>query len=141
MRFITKLLLGFLCFCFFSSARASDLTIEVFNLDNNLGNIHIALFNSSKGFPYNEAIFSEKEVPIKNNKASTIFKDLPTGMYAIAAYHDQNNNDEFDQNLLGIPLEDFGFSNDARVFFGPPSFDKAKFSVQGLNKKITINLR
>jgi uncharacterized protein (DUF2141 family) len=140
MKLIKKLLAGIFWVCSLSPTIASDLTIEILNLKNNLGNIHIALFNSSVGFPYNDAIFSEKETPIKNNKATTIFKNLPTGVYAIAAYHDENDNDEFDQSFLGIPSEDFGFSNGARVFFGPPSFNQAKFFIQKINETKTINL-
>ena len=47
--------------------------------------------------------------------------------YAIAVYHDENDNDSFDQGFLGIPLEDYAFSNNAAVFLGPPSFDDAAF--------------
>ena len=47
-------------------------------------------------------------------------------------------NHDFDQGIFGIPLEDYGFSNDARVFFGPPSFDDAAFELLEPKTKITI---
>ena len=117
---------------------ATDLTVEVVGLKNDQGNIHVALFNTKKDFPYQKAIFLEKEVTINNNYSFCIFTNLKPGAYAIAAYHDENNNNEFDQNFLGFPLESFGFSNQAKVFLGPPSFDDAKFFI--LDKNITVKI-
>ena len=34
---------------------------------------------------------------------------------------------ELDSNFLGIPTEDYGYSNNASSWFGPPSWEKAKF--------------
>lgn len=51
-------------------------------------------------------------------------KDLPPGKYAISAMHDEDSNQKF-KTALGIPREGFGFSNNPRIVFGPPSFDKA----------------
>jgi uncharacterized protein (DUF2141 family) len=42
---------------------------------------------------------------------------------------------------LGIPTEAYGFSNDATGNFGPPTFEKAKFSVGKDATKVTINLK
>ena len=44
--------------------------------------------------------------------------------------------------FFAIPQEKYGFSNDAPVFFGPPSFEEASFFVknEGMTK-IEINLR
>ena len=54
---------------------------------------------------------------------------MPQGNYAIAVYHDKNKNGKIDTNLLGIPKEDYGFSNDARGKFGPASWNDAVFKV------------
>ncbi len=56
--------------------------------------------------------------------------DLPTGDYAIRVMHDINGNDKLDSNFVGIPNEPYGFSNNAGSF-GPPKWDKAKFTVKG----------
>ncbi len=41
------------------------------------------------------------------------------------AYQDENDNHKIDRNLFGIPTEGIGFSNDARMRFGPPEFADA----------------
>ena len=55
--------------------------------------------------------------------------DLAPGKYAISIIHDENNNDKLDTNFIGIPKEGFGFSNNPRIMFGPPSFEKASFEI------------
>ena len=51
------------------------------------------------------------------------------------------SNDEFD-TFLSIPQEKFGFSNDAKVFLGPPSFDESSFYLKKNERlKIEISLR
>jgi uncharacterized protein (DUF2141 family) len=52
---------------------------------------------------------------------------LPWGQYAASAYHDENDDGELDTNLVGMPSESFGFSNDARARFGRPDFAEAAF--------------
>ena len=42
-------------------------------------------------------------------------------------------NKILDKNLLGIPTEIYGFSNNARHIFSAPSFQEAKFK---LNKDL-----
>ena len=63
------------------------------------------------------------------------------GTYAIAIYHDENNNHHFDRNFLGLPVEGFGFSNDAPTGLGPPSFAAARITVGPGVQRIAIRLR
>ena len=64
---------------------------------------------------------------------------MPLGSYAISTYHDENDNDKLDKNIVGIPKEAYGFSNDATGFMGPPKWEDAKFDLKE-DKTITINL-
>jgi len=48
-------------------------------------------------------------------------------MYAVSVFHDENYNGKLDTNLLGIPREGVGASNDARGNFRPPKFGAAAF--------------
>ena len=70
-----------------------------------------------------------------------VVRDLPPGVYAVQAYHDQNDNHDVDRDFLGIPREPVGFSNDAPVRLGPPSFKAAAFGYAGGEEAITLRLR
>ena len=63
--------------------------------------------------------------------ALCVFEKIPPGIYGLSAFHDKNNNGKLDTNLLSIPSEDYGASNNARGTFGPPSFEDAKFAYRG----------
>jgi uncharacterized protein (DUF2141 family) len=54
--------------------------------------------------------------------------ELKEGTYTIAFYIDKNDNEKLDTNFLGVPKEQFGFSNDVMGRFGPPSFEAASFN-------------
>ena len=56
-------------------------------------------------------------------------RGVPPGTYAAQAFQDENDNGKIDRTFLGIPKEGLGFSNDARINFGPPSFPDAAFRV------------
>jgi hypothetical protein len=63
------------------------------------------------------------------------------GPYAAQAFLDENNNKEVDRALFGIPKEGVGFSNDAKIGFGPPKFADAVFTFNGPSQAIRFNLR
>jgi uncharacterized protein (DUF2141 family) len=57
--------------------------------------------------------------------------DLLHGEWAVVITQDLNDNDKLDKNLMGIPVEPYGFSNNVRPKFAPPAFDGCKFMVNG----------
>lgn len=111
-------------------AIAADLIVTVSGLNSDRGDLHVALYDNPAAFPKSDGMRIENRVAITNKGAELTFSGLTPGRYAIAAYHDENDNDSFDQGLFGMPLEDYAFSNDATVFFAPPSFEEAAFSVR-----------
>ena len=118
---------------------ASNISIEIINLKSNKGYVLVSLFNDAKGFPNSAAAAVGKtKVQIHNGRAMASFTNLPGGKYAAAILHDENNNLKMDFNLVGMPKEGYGFSNDAKGFFGPPSFEKAAFVVEGGDKRVII---
>ena len=66
---------------------------------------------------------------------------VPPGTYAAQAYGDENDNGKIDRTLFGIPTEGLGFSNDARMRFGPPSFADAAFTLGPAGGRIRLALR
>ena len=50
-------------------------------------------------------------------------------------------NGKLETNLLGIPTEGYGFSNDAKALIGAPSFAAASFRYDGQNVELTMSLQ
>lgn len=105
--------------------------------------------NSTKGKIvmglYNEATFM-KAAPIegltaeiKDGKAEVTFKNVPAGEYAISIYHDKNDNNTMDFAANGMPLEDYGTSNND-MSFGPPNWTASKFVVADMPINMVIRM-
>jgi uncharacterized protein (DUF2141 family) len=122
------------------SAQHSSITLLVRGMNSDNGVVRVALFHSPETFP-SDTPFRGFTAPITQGNSTIELTEIPHGEYAIAAFHDENNNGQLDRNFLGIPTEDYGFSNDARGAFGPPHFEEAKFSVRLEHHLITITLR
>ena len=61
--------------------------------------------------------------------------DIPSGTYAVKLHIDENENGELDTNFLGIPMEQYGISNNIRLL----NFKRASFVIDDY-KKIQIDL-
>lgn len=105
------------------------IKVKITGIEDQTGQISIGLFNSPKDFPKKNRNSIGKEVEIKDCVAEYTFTNLKNGNYAIAVYHDLNSNGKLDRNWIGIPNEDYVFSNYATGSFGPPSFEDAKFEL------------
>jgi len=112
-----------------ATALAADLTVTVTGLRNDKGDVHIALYDRPDAFPDGDGMLDERKVPIRAGVASARFEGLAPGAFAVATYHDENGNDDFDTNVIGFPLEGYAFSMGAQVFLGPPTFGEAAFKV------------
>jgi uncharacterized protein (DUF2141 family) len=124
-------------FGFNSNAAAANISVEVKNIASSQGDIYAQLCDKSnflKKCIYNIiAKAKEGEIVVE-------FKNIPTGIFAVSIFHDENGNKNFDVDAIGIPTEGFGVSRDARGFRGPPKFEDAAFEVKPGNGKISITL-
>ena len=114
------------------------LTIVVTGLENDDGEVLIAVSNSREDYESDDPAFIGAKVKIENRKAEHTFEELPFGEYTIKLFHDENMNGELDSNFLGIPTEDYGFSNNVRGTFGPADYDDAKFLFE--QTEMTMNI-
>ena len=149
---IVKLLKIFLFIISFSiSAQINnDLNQnKYFELEINLlkikkhGIAFIAIYNNSLDFNSGDESKNRITYALKENVKKGSFSKVVVvehGTYGIKIYIDKNNNNKFDFNIIGIPKEQFGFSNDAISLLGPPSFKNASFDVLE-NKTIYIKMK
>lgn len=118
----------------------AEIVVKVTNIKNDEGVIRVLLFKEACGFPDSpEKVFHSASVIINNQIATVSFKQLPAGKYAISVFHDSQNTGKLRTNMMGIPKDGYGFSNNATGLFGPPSFDKASFNVG--NGRIEIDIK
>lgn len=69
-----------------------------------------------------------------------VYENIPAGEYAFVAFQDFDRNDKLKTNFIGYPKEPVGFSNNAKIVFGPPSFDDAKIKIDA-DKVVRIRIK
>ena len=117
----------------FSGVKTHKLSIHISGISKIKGSLFIAIFRPTDDFPVFGKQFKGIVKEVEGKSQNYNFDNLPEGEYALAIYQDENRNKILDKNLLGIPTEIYGFSNNARRTFSAPSFQEAKFK---LNKDL-----
>lgn len=141
MNYTKSLILLLLSFTLCSFLNAQRLTVKLENISSSKGKMLLALFNKEEGFPGTpQKAFRILDIPAKKPSVSLSFDQLPSGTYALAVFHDVNNDGELNTNFLGVPKEDYGFSNNARSRFRAPYFKEAAFSFSG-QATITVEVK
>ena len=130
-----SLVLSCLIFTPKSFAEESSLKINILNLDKP-GVLYLSICKDAAGFE--ETVENESQEASCITSAGDIeLQDfeingmIPHGEYAISLFVDSNGNKKIDKNFLGIPKEQYGFSNNVMGRMSAPSFDQAKFVVTG----------
>lgn len=122
---------------------ARDLVVNMDGFRSAEGVVYVALFRSADGFPAEQAkalAGLKARVSPKKRRARVVFRDLGPGTYAIAVLHDEDGDGALDTNVLGIPTEGVGASNNVRTL-GPPSFDDAAFRHPTADGRVLVHVR
>ena len=117
----------------------TTISVNIVIDDSSNGFVYVALHSKSDTFPKkgNDAPYM-KRVKISGKKAKVIFTKIPYGSYAISAFYDENGNGKLDYNILGIPKESAGISNN---YSGFPKWEKSKFELTGSSITQVIKLK
>ncbi len=121
------------------SGGRGTVVLKITGFSSARGQVKIAVFNSPEQW-LDKPVYSNV-IDVESPEVLWKINDVPYGDYGIAVFHDENKNGKMDKNFLGIPLEAYGFSNNVRVTFGPPKWDKAKFAVSSSNKEVRIEVK
>jgi uncharacterized protein (DUF2141 family) len=118
---------------------AADLAIRVDGVSGAEGSIRVAVFNSADTFLAKP--LRGVEAPAQAGTVKVLVTDLPAGDYAFAVYHDANGNGKMDRNTMGMPTEDYAFSNNALGKGGAPRYEAARIVLPQAGTTAIVNLR
>lgn len=111
------------------------ITVVVTNATSDSGKVSFALYNQET---FMKKPMQDKEASIESGKSTVIFENIEPGEYAVVCYHDKNSNNTMDFESNGMPLEDYGASNNVMTF-GPPQYENSKFEVA--DKNVTLEIK
>jgi len=122
--------------------QASSHTISISNIKAKRGNLMIGWYNSEASYnERNNPIFKKLVTVNQQKEVTVVFEKIPAGKYAISMFLDENGNKEMDTNFLGIPKEQYGFSNNVLPATRAANFDEASFDVKDNPSTISIRLK
>jgi uncharacterized protein (DUF2141 family) len=120
-------------------ALAADLHVSVVDGPAASTPLYVALYDSAQGYESNKTLAAQI-VQMNAGAARLSFPGLAPGRYALRVFADENGNGKLDANLMGLPTERYGFSNDAKGNRGAPGFDAAALQLNA-DLQTVIHLR
>lgn len=119
------------------------LRVQIQGLEAARGGRVLVLLFARNGFPQNHgAALASVSRPVAGQSSAVVELTAPgRGDYAIKALHDEDGDGRVGKNAFGIPREGLGFSSGARLRFGPPGFDEARFSSADPADRLIIRMQ
>ncbi len=124
-----------------ASGSTQNVSFRIEGLKAESSQVHVAVFDSAKGFPKPES--SSSKTVVSATESHVEFQmSLPAGQKtAIAVFQDLDGDGKLTKNAVGIPVEPYGFSNAARSLFGPPSFSSAALMISDKTDTVSIKVQ
>jgi len=126
-----------------TSSKANDqitLTIDVKRIRSSHGKIMALLFDQKDGFPSDAvSAHSKGKATINNLSSQIVFQHLQPGNYAIALFHDENDDSKLNKHWYGKPMEGVATSNNIVHHFSAPSYEECRFTLDR-DMKVEVQL-
>ena len=116
----------------------ASLVVRLHGVRPREGTIRLAIFQNGRGFPADGGM--RVSVTPETSVTEATIDGLVLGEYAVAVFQDLDEDGLLDKGVWGVPTEPYGFSNDARGQFGPPSFAAAAFRVDRDPQQVDVRL-
>jgi uncharacterized protein (DUF2141 family) len=126
-----------------SQKSTSILTVTILGLQNQNSQICLRVYASEQGFPLNDQSEVHSQCTETARYSTTIkIPNLKPGTYAVSVIDDRNRDYQLNRDILGIPQEGFGISNNPQVSVatGLPKFQDASFLLRE-NQTIDITMK
>jgi uncharacterized protein (DUF2141 family) len=117
----------------------ANLTVKVEGIDGSKGHVLVAVCTGDQFL--GASCTSTGKVPAAPGAVTILLTNVVPGVYAVQAFHDENDNMDIDRSLLGFPREGIGFSNDAPMRYGPPRFSDAAITIGEADSATRLKMR
>ncbi len=119
-----------------------ELRVDVDNVEKGEGSIVADVHDNIKeNFLKGDKVILRVRAKATKGRTSFCIPMREAGDYAVAFYHDKNDNMKFDKGFLGIPKEHFGMSNNPKFGLKSPDFEDAVFTMPSTGAHLEISLK
>lgn len=119
---------------------AATLTVD--NVATNTGTLWVGIYESPQDFLDREHGRLVSHHVTGTGRQHIYVDGLVVGKtYAVAVFHDENDNGELDTNLLGLPAEPWAFSRSLQSWLRKPRFEEMSFVFEPAGGLPILSLR
>lgn len=119
----------------------AELEITFQGIASQKGTIRLAIYKSEKDFMDNNKADLVNVPVFSKPSLKYSLKNIKPGIYALAFFHDENDNFKLDKNIIGIPKEPYGFSNMPESKWRVPEFKEVLIIVKPGKNQIAVQLK
>ena len=124
------------------TVRMADIELHIENIKEEGGTLWVHIFKDREAFPAeSHKAYRLDSGYVNDGKSRIIVKQIPFGTYALTIHHDKNNNEKMDKDFFGLPAEQYGLSNNPKIFMSLPGFDECRFEVDTQLVKLNIMMK
>ena len=127
----SAVVLGTLLSSAWQPGHADTLNLQINNIPNNQGSLMVEVLPNEAAFKDEAPAIAQIILPAQTGSVSISTDALPAGTYGVRIMHDVDGDGELKTNMVGIPREPWGFSNNATGSFGPPKWKDVSFELTG----------
>ena len=117
----------------------TQVTVIIKNVKVDQGPVYVRVFRGEESYKKDVGFISDTLG--SKSESVEVCVEVPHGEYSIAVFQDINEDGELNTNLLGIPKEPWGMSNNAPARFGPPKWSDMRFTVTNATVTQQIDLQ
>ncbi|MEL6357877.1 MAG: DUF2141 domain-containing protein [Bacteroidota bacterium] len=119
-----------------------SLSLTVDNIKYGKGRVWVGIYASADEFLDRE---KARLIEVQIDQAGEVTIPVDSLIfgedYALAIFHDLNDNGEVDRNFLGLPSEPWAFSGEPKTRLRLPRFDEVKFTFDHETSEHVVRLR
>ncbi len=123
-----------------ASPATASVVIHVRNVSPRGGTLRVGLYDEAN-YPDDTAPAATADVKAEMGETTVTLSGVRPGTYAVETFQDINDDGKMNTSWLGLPLEPFGFSRDARPHLSKPAFERVKFDVAPGVNTVTLHLQ
>ena len=120
-------------------AEAAPIAVDVSNVRNDHGVVRVSICPRQRWLA--DSCPWEGSAPARAGTTRVVIDHVPPGDYGAQVFHDENNNNEVDRGIFGIPKEGVGFSRDSFTGLASPKWHNAVFAHGQQSQGIRVQLR
>lgn len=121
------------------ASQAANIELTITGIKKVEGTILLAAYDSATNMGNVDKAWQKRLIKVDKAEINLSFTDVAPGQYAISIFQDLDGDFRLKTNIMGIPVEPYGFSNNPTLF-GAPSFEKVAFTVGEVDSHINISL-